>query len=65
MSEEIIREPVCFQCRHFFFFPFCAAFPDGIPVKIRVGENDHSAPFPGDHGIQFRPVEGQPSGTTE
>ncbi len=32
---------------------FCTAFPDGIPEEITYGTNDHTKPFPGDHGIQF------------
>lgn len=33
----------------------CQAFPDGIPQAILAGENQHTAPFPGDRGLQFIP----------
>ncbi len=35
----------------------CDAFPDGIPVVIWNGENNHRMPFPGDGGMQFEPKE--------
>lgn len=31
----------------------CTAFPDRIPEEIAYGDNQHTSPFPGDHGIQF------------
>ena len=31
----------------------CAAFPLGIPHDIAYGDNDHTKPYPDDHGIQF------------
>ena len=32
----------------------CKAFPKGIPEKILSGNYDHTKPFDGDNGIQFR-----------
>jgi hypothetical protein len=34
----------------------CGAFAE-IPEPIFRGELDHSAPFPGDKGLRFRPNE--------
>lgn len=53
---------VCMLCKH--YRPeqgrACAAFPkaDGIPLEIWTGENKHTTPVAGDHGIQFESVEG-------
>ena len=59
MTEEgiVIREPVCFSCKHVGFWPTCEAFLGPIPMDIRQGENDHSQPIEGDHGMQYEPVE--------
>ena len=57
MIDRVIVEPVCFHCRWFLYFPFCGAFPGGIPDDIRLGLNDHRLPVDGDHGLQFTPLD--------
>ncbi len=52
----------CMRCKHYIKEPgsvYCKAFPngDGIPEEIFFGENLHKEPYPGDHGIQFEPIE--------
>ena len=37
--------------------PACAAFPQGIPEEIAYGNNPHTKPYPGDHGIQYEKAE--------
>ena len=52
--------PVCTWCRHLRDSGVdrqCDAFPNGIPMAIWKGENDHRAQFPGDGGIQFEPID--------
>ena len=56
MTDTII-EPPCFRCRHLLVYPFCVAFQGDIPQEIRDGKNDHTEPFPGDHGKQFGLIE--------
>lgn len=47
--------PTCDNCVHLRSSParICDAFPDGIPLVIWNGDNKHTTPFAGDHGIQF------------
>lgn len=55
--------PSCVSCIHFHEQradgDFCNAFPDGhgIPREILTNRHDHKTPYPGDHGIQFEPID--------
>lgn len=52
MMEAIGICHVCIHRRQ--AFPAtCAAFPDGIPDEILVGDFNHTEPYPGDRGIRF------------
>jgi hypothetical protein len=46
---------VCWLCAHKLptFKRTCAAFPNGIPDEIWLGDNDHTEPYPGDMGVRF------------
>ncbi len=59
--EVPVYSSVCLRCTHLDLDAFvqgkhrCAAFPDGIPMPIWMGENNHQKPYPGDQGIRFEP----------
>lgn len=50
--------PICDGCRHRILHPHrtCAAFPNGIPMRIWLGERDHHRTYRGDQGIRFSPL---------
>jgi hypothetical protein len=50
------KEPLCFFCKHLTDYPYCEAFPDGIPKVIRDGTNPHIKPTKGDHGIVYEKI---------
>lgn len=50
---EAIR---CLTCKNYQYANKCNAF-EKIPNEIILGKNDHSKPFPGDHGIQYQPLD--------
>lgn len=53
---------VCGRCEHYSLRSgerVCKAFPDEIPMAIWMGENDHTMPYEGDHGIRFERVNRQ------
>ena len=61
--EIPVYSPVCTFCRHVRLEPrrTCAAFPDGIPLEIWMGNNKHTLAFTGDHGVLFELSDDVPS----
>lgn len=62
LLDPLTNQPYmgCEVCRHLLphgGLPRCAAYPDGIPLPILAGDLPHDRPLPGDHGIQFAPVD--------
>lgn len=60
----------CDECAHLNADGWtCAAFPEGIPKEVMSAGHypdnpdvgDHTKPWPGDHGIQFKQREGADS----
>jgi hypothetical protein len=56
----MFRDNVCATCRHYRGMqkgsgkmPTCTAFPDGVPLDILRGIEDHMNPLEGDNGIQY------------
>jgi hypothetical protein len=65
MDKEIvcglcILTRLCDHCKHRHFGthpPTCAAFPQRLPVEIRLMYVDHRQPYPGDGDIRFEPKD--------
>ena len=51
-----LYESLCDLCKHSRGLA-CAAYPDRIPLEIRLMHVDHREPYAGDHGIQFAPKD--------
>jgi hypothetical protein len=51
--------PVCMRFKHYLRSSGarCEAFPSGIPDEIWYHHDPHTAPFPGDNGILFEPID--------
>jgi hypothetical protein len=50
-------DPACMLCTRYEPDDTCEAFPKGIPRKILEGEVKHIKAYPGDHGLQFDPID--------
>jgi hypothetical protein len=48
---------ICKHRHHGTHPPTCDAFPQRIPVDIRLMYADHRLPYPGDNGIHFEPAD--------
>ena len=48
--------PICNKCKHYIDGIKCKAFKE-IPNEILDAKNNHTKPFKGDNGIQFKPIE--------
>ena len=42
----------------------CAAYPDGIPLELRVNLTKHDVEFAGDGGLRFIQAPGKPKPVT-
>jgi hypothetical protein len=47
----------CVHCMRLSANNCCEAFPAGIPAEIISNEFDHTQPYPGDHGLRFKPYK--------
>lgn len=45
----------CLSCRNYLYDDKCEAF-DHIPAAVLLGQNDHTKPIEGDHGILYNPL---------
>jgi hypothetical protein len=55
----MISNNLCKLCKHRHGFG-CTAYPDKIPLEIRLMRVDHREPYTGDHGILFEPKDDTP-----
>ncbi|HKG25151.1 MAG TPA: hypothetical protein VKB09_05840 [Thermomicrobiales bacterium] len=62
-----MTSPVCDLCRHRILNPHrtCAAFPNGIPLRIWRGQHDHTRGYRGDHGLRFSPLRSEDLSTLD
>jgi hypothetical protein len=44
---------LCDSCKRKRDGNYCDAYPEGIPVEIRINDVDHREPYTGDDGKQF------------
>lgn len=53
-DKRVLYSPVCTRCTHISGYRKCRAFGiQAIPVSIWRGDDNHTTPWPCDHGILF------------
>ena len=56
-GESITRGiNLCLMCAHYRKEHKCDAFPEGIPHEIWILKVFHNKPYPGDNGINYKPL---------
>ena len=58
VAHRGIYSDVCSFCKHKKDGYVCDAFKL-IPEAIWFGQDNHTTPYPGDHGIQFKATDGE------
>jgi hypothetical protein len=58
-NTTFVKPKLCPRCKHLRdrVLWTCRAFANGIPAAILTNRHDHHEPYPGDHGIQFEPID--------
>ena len=56
-SSPTMSASYCLCCERWRGRGTCDAFPDGVPMEIRLNRVDHREPYPGDGGLRYKGSE--------